>query len=215
MAADLSGSPQALKVNNFSAKVGGAPLSASGTLRLTPSMRADLAIRGDGLDLEALTEGFPDLKGQIKGKANLVFNLSGTDKGNTGTGSLSTSSAEAFGLRLANVKLPLSLDGNAFKSSNGTLELYGGKASNNLTLDLNTLKFSDSLTASGVDVNALAQDATGGFGGKVTGQGSLSLKITGSAGKTPSYSGTGLFTMGAGGISGLIEIGRASCRERV
>ena len=203
VAADLSGSPQALKVNNFSAKVGGAPLSASGTLRLTPSMRADLAIRGDGLDLEALTEGFPDLKGQIKGKANLVFDLSGTDKGNTGTGSLSASSAVAFGLRLANVKLPLSLDGNAFKSSNGTLELYGGKASNNLTLDLNTLKFSDSLTASGVDVNALAQDATGGLGGKVTGQGSLSLKITGSAGKTPSYSGTGLFTMGAGGISGF------------
>ena len=112
VAADLSGSPQALKVNNFSAKVGGAPLSASGTLRLTPSMRADLAIRGDGLDLEALTEGFPDLKGQIKGKANLVFDLSGTDKGNTGTGSLSASLAEAFGLRLANVKLPLSFDGN-------------------------------------------------------------------------------------------------------
>ena len=72
-----------------------------------------------------------------------------------------------------------------------------------MILDLNTLKFSDSLTASGVDVNALAQNATGGLGGKVTGQGSLSLKIMGSAGKTPSYSGTGLFTMGAGGISGF------------
>lgn len=203
VAADISGTLQALKVNDFRANVGGAPLSASGTLRLTPSTRADLAIHGDGLDLEALTEGFPDLKGQIKGKANLVFNLSGTDKGNTGTGSLSASSAEAFGLRLANVKLPLSLDGNAFKSSNGTLELYGGKASNSLTLNLETFKFSDSLTANGVDVNALAQDVTGGLGGRVTGRGSLSLKITGSAGKTPSYSGTGQFTLGAGGISGF------------
>ncbi len=203
VAADISGTLQALGVNDFRANIGGAPLSASGTLRLTPSMRADLAIRGNGLDLEALTEGFQDLKGQIKGKANLVFNLSGTDKGNTGTGSLSASSAEAFGLRLANVKLPLSLDGNAFKSSNGTLELYGGKASNSLTLDLKTFKFSDSLTVSGVDVNALAQDATGGLGGRVTGRGSLSLAITGSAGKTPSYSGTGQFTLGAGGISGF------------
>jgi translocation and assembly module TamB len=54
-----------------------------------------------------------------------------------------------------------------------------------------------------VDVNALAQDASGGLGGKVTGRGNLSLKIDGSAGKTLSYSGKGQFDMGEGSITGF------------
>ena len=205
LTADLSGTPQALKVNVFKADIGGAPLSASGTIRLSPSLRADLAIRGEGLDLAALTEGYPDLRGQLKGRANLAFDLSGTDKGGTGTGTLSAASVEAFGLKLTSVTLPLSLNGDAFTSSNGALSLYGGKAANSLTFNLKSLKFSDTLTVSGVDLNALAQDATGGFGGKVTGQASLSLKITGSAGKTKTagYAGTGQFTLGPGGISGF------------
>ncbi|MDO4786481.1 MAG: translocation/assembly module TamB domain-containing protein [Fretibacterium sp.] len=203
LALDLSGTPEAMKLNAFKAEVGGAPLTATGTIRTSPSVAADIAVRGDGLDLEALTAGYPDLKGQIKGKADLTFNLSGSGKGNRGTGALSAAAVEAFGLRLSNVRLPLSLEEDAFKSSNGTLDLYGGRAKNNLTFDLKTLKFSDTITASGVDVNALAQDASGGLGGKITGQGSLSLKLSGSAGKAPGYIGTGQFTLGPGGISGF------------
>ncbi len=203
LTADLSGTPQALKVNAFGTEVGGAPLSATGTIRLAPSMKANLAIRGEGLDLAALTDGYPDLKGRIEGKADLVFDLSGTDKGNTGTGTLSAASVEAFGLKLSAVKLPLSLEGDVFKSSNGTLALYGGKATNGLAFDMKTLKFSDTLSASGVDFNALAQDATGGLGGRITGRGSLSLKIAGSAGKTVGYTGTGHFILESGGISGF------------
>jgi translocation and assembly module TamB len=121
----------------------------------------------------------------------------------TGTGSLRSAAASLFGIKLSNAVLPLSLAGNTLKSEGGTLTLYGGKVVNTLTLDLGTMTFSDSLEASGVDVNALARDAAGGLGGKITGKGNLSLKLSGGTSPRLSYSGSGQFTMGEGAISGF------------
>ena len=65
------------------------------------------------------------------------------------------------------------------------------------------MKFSDFLEASGVDVNALAQDAAVGLSGKIAGKGNLSLKLSGAASPRLSYSGSGQFTMGEGAITGF------------
>ncbi|MCR5347475.1 MAG: hypothetical protein K6E38_06835 [Fretibacterium sp.] len=203
LAADVSGTAQNLKLNSFSAEVGGAPLTASGTVQTSPEVKADIAVRGKGLDLAALTKNLPDLKGQLSGKADLTFNLISDAKGNSGKGTISSAGVKAFGLNLSNVSLPLSLAGNTFASTGGTAKAYGGTAKNNLTCDLSKSTFTNQLEASGVDVNALIQDATGGLGGKITGLGKLSLKLSGSTAKQLSYSGSGQFSMGAGAITGF------------
>jgi hypothetical protein len=128
---------------------------------------------------------------------------SGAGRALTGTGSLRSDAAALFGVKLSNAVLPLSLGGNVLESERGTLALYGGKAVNTFSLDLGTMKFSDSLEVSGVDVNALAQDAAGGLGGKITGKGNLSLKLGGAASPRFSCSGSGQFTMGEGAITGF------------
>ena len=207
--ADVSGTAQNLKLNSFRAEVGGAPLTASGTVQTSPAVKADIALRGQGLDLAALTSGIADLKGQLSGKADLTFDLTSDAKGNSGKGSVTSPAVRAFGLNLSNVNLPLSLSGNTFTSTGGTAKAYGGSAKNNLTYDLAKSAFTEQLEASGVDVNALIQDVTGGLGGKITGQGKLNLKLsgtlkgTGSAAKKVSYSGSGQLNVGAGAITGF------------
>jgi len=168
--------------------------------------RADIDVSGSGLDLAALTEGIPDLKGQISGKADLKFALKSTAQGNSGTGSVRSAAITAFGIKTTNFVFPVSLAGTALKSEGGTLDLYGGKLTNNLTFDMNSMKFSNSVNVNGVDVNALAQDASGGLGGKVTGAGSLSMKIDGSAAKKVTYSGSGQFNVGEGSITGFMGL---------
>lgn len=203
LAADVSGTTKSLKINSFKAEVGGAPLTASGTVQITPSLNANVAIRGKALDLAALTKDYPDLKGQVSGKADLAFDLSTTAKATSGKGSVTVPALKAFGLNLSGVNLPLAWSGSTFSSSGGTAKLYSGTAKNTLTYNLSTSKFTDELSASGVDVNALIQDAVGGLGGKITGQGKLSLKLSGSAAKSVSYSGSGQFSMGSGAITGF------------
>jgi autotransporter translocation and assembly factor TamB len=203
LAADVSGNLSALKINSFKANLGGAPLSATGTVVLSGPFRADLDISGTGLDLAALTAGLPDMKGAFSGKADLNFSVKSGAQGNSGTGSVRSAAVTAYGLKLSDLNIPLALSGNSLKSENGTLNFYGGKVKNSLTFDMNAMKFSDSVTAEGFDVNAAAQDATGGLGGKITGKGVLSLKIDGSAAKNLTYSGSGQFTMGEGSISGF------------
>ncbi|MDR1376090.1 MAG: hypothetical protein LBJ22_01150 [Synergistaceae bacterium] len=207
LTASASGNSKAIKIDGFEANVGGAPFSAKGTISLASPFKADMDIVGDGLDLAALTAEIPAVKGQVSGKIDLKFGVESTAQGTSGTGSLRSAAVTAFGVKTSDVVLPLSLSmtskGNVFKSEKGTLGLYGGKVVNDLTFDLKTMKFSDSLKASGIDVNALAQDATGGLGGKITGRGNLSLKIDGNAAKTLSYSGSGQFDMGEGSLSGF------------
>ncbi len=201
LAADVSGNANALKINRFRANAGGAPLSATGNVTLGDPFKADLDISGSGLDLAALTAGIPDMKGQFAGKADLKFNVKSTAQGNNGTGSLRSDAVTAFGLKLSNVSLPLTLTGETLKSEGGTLDFYGGRVTNSLTFEMNGMKFSDTLAANGFDVNAVAQDATGGLGGKITGRGSLSMKISGNAAKAVTYSGSGQFSMGEGAIT--------------
>jgi translocation and assembly module TamB len=203
LTADISGNSKALKINALQAAVGGAPLSAAGSVVLDPA-KADITVSGTGLDLAVLTSGIPDMKDQASGKFDLKFNLkSGTGQALTGTGSVRSDAAALFGIKLSNAVLPLSLGGNTLKLEGGTLALYEGKVAGSAAFDLGTAKFSGSLEASGVDVNALAQDASGGLGGKVTGKGNLSMKFSGGASPQLSYAGSGQFSMGEGAITGF------------
>lgn len=201
--ADITGNVQTLNINSLKANVGGAPLSAAGTVSLTSPIRADIDLSGNALDLAALTSGLPDMQGQLSGKADLKINLTATPNGATGKGSLNSAAVTAFNLKLSNLNVPLSFNGNSLNTSNATFDFYGGRATNSLTFNFSSMKFSNSLTLSAFDVNAVAQDATGGLGGKITGKGNLSLKIDGSAEKSLSYSGGGQFTLGEGGVSGF------------
>jgi hypothetical protein len=174
---------------------------------LLSPVKADITVSGTGLDLAALSDGVPDMKGMASGKFDLKFNVkSGSGQALTGTGSLRSDAASLFGIKLSNAVLPLSLAGGILKSEGGTLAFYGGKVANTFSLDLGTMKFSDSLEATGVDVNALAQDAAGGLNGKIAGKGNLSLKLSGAASPL-SYSGSGQFTMGEGAITGFSWLG--------
>ncbi|MBQ9564891.1 MAG: hypothetical protein IJU98_04825 [Synergistaceae bacterium] len=203
LAADVSGTAKALKLNTVKAEVNGAPLTATGSVQFSP-LNASVAIRGNGLDLAALTKDYPDLKGQLSGKANLTFDITGGAKGISGKGALASSAVRAYGLTLKDVDLPLTWSGNVFASKGGTAKVYNGTAKNSLTYDIAKSSFTDQLDASGVDVNALIQDVTGGLGGgKITGQGKLSLKLNGSAAKGVTYSGSGQFSVGSGAITGF------------
>jgi len=207
LTASVSGNASALRINNFRANVGDAPLSATGNISLTEPFRADIDISGSGLNLASLTEGMPDLKGHISGSADLQFSLRSTAASSSGSGSIRSAAITAFGLRVSDVVAPLNLTGNTLNSQGGTLNLYGGSVTNNLAFNIDNMSFTNEISASNVDVNALLQDATGGLGGRITGRGNLSFQINGTMGDSPVYSGSGQFTMGEGSVTGFTGFG--------
>ena len=201
-AADLSGTAKSLKFNKVTANVEGSEIVALGNVQFSP-MKFNVALNGNNIKLENLISEMPDLKNNLAGTAGFTFNLNGTDKGASGKGTLTVPNLKAFGMNLTKVNLPLSYSGNSFASANGTAGFYGGSLKNNFNFDINSMKFTDNIEASGVDVNNLIQDASGGLGGKITGKGKLTMKINGAVKDSATYSGSGNFSMGAGAITGF------------
>lgn len=205
MQADISGNMEGLKLNKFRADVEGVEVSASGTVQINPALKMNIALNGKNINLSELLKDNPELQKNLSGKADLAFNLTGTDKNITGKGTLTSPAVTAYGLKLTDITLPLSYAGNnnTFASTNGTAKLYGGILKNSLTFNTDKMTFTDNIEASGVNVNSLVQDVSGGLEGRVTGTGKLSMKINGSVKDSVTYSGTGNFSMGAGAITGF------------
>lgn len=200
--ADLSGNSKNLKFNKVTADFEGSELVALGNIQFSP-LKYNVALSGNNIKLENLLREMPDMKDKLSGTAGLTFNLTGNEKGATGKGSLTSQAIRAFGLNLTKINVPLSYSGNSFASNNATANFYGGTAKNTLNFDIKNMKFTDNVEASGIDVNALIQDAAGGLEGKITGAGKFSMKINGAVKDAVSYSGTGNFSMGEGAISGF------------
>ena len=205
MQADISGTMEGLKLNKFRADVEGAEISASGTVQIQPALKVNVSINGKNINVSKLLKDNPDLQKNLSGTANLSFNLTGSDKNITGKGSLTSPAFTAYGLKLTSINLPLAYTGsnNIFASNGATAKLYGGNLKNSLTFNINKMTFTDNIDASGVNVNSLVQDVSGGLQGKITGTGKLNMKINGSVKDSVTYSGTGNFSMGAGGITGF------------
>ena len=145
----------------------------------------------------------PDMKNNFSGKTNLSLNITGTGANINAKGKLTSSALKAYNINLTNINLPLSYTNNNLSSQNGTAKLYSGNLKNNLNFDINAMRFSDNIDASGVDVNSFIQDISGGLEGKITGTGKLTLSLNGTIKDKTNYSGTGNFSMGSGMISGF------------
>lgn len=203
MNADISGNMKQLKLNKFTTEVEGGEISASGNINITPAVKADININGNNIKLEGLLSENETLKGNLSGMANLAFNLTFANNNLVGKGALTSQAVKAYGINITNINLPLSYSANKFSSNNGTAKLYGGNAKNNLTFDVNNMTFTENIEASGVDINGLIQDVSGGLEGKITGSGKLSMKITGRTKDKVSYTGSGNFSLGSGAITGF------------
>lgn len=203
MLADISGNMQKLTLNKLRADVEGNELNATGNIQITPAIKLSVALNGNNIKLERLLREYPGLKDNLSGNVNLTFNISGNEKNISGHGSLTSGALKAFGISMTNINLPLSYSGNSFSSTNGSAKLYSGNVKNTFTLDINAMKFTNNLEVSGVNVNSLIQDVSGGLDGKITGTGKLTMKINGTAKTNVTYSGTGNFSMGSGSITGF------------
>ena len=176
IAADVAGDMSNIKLNKLRAEVEGAELSASGTVQVSPELKLNVAVKGDSIKLERL---LPDMKDNISGTASLVFDVSGGGKNITGKGALTSPALKAFGVRVSNINLPLSYSGNTFASTGGSAQFYGSTLKNNLTLNTDTMKYTDNFTANGADIGGLVQDISADMKGKITGKASLTLNVSG------------------------------------
>ena len=178
LAADVSGNMENLTVNRLRADVEGAEIAASGTVKLTPALAANITLKGEGIRLERLLKDSPELRDKVTGTAALTFTLTGSGTNLAGKGSITSPAVNAFGISLTGITLPLSYSGNTFASSGGSAKFYGGTLKNNLTFDVTTLKFTDNFTASGVDIGGLVKDVSPDLKG-ITGKANLTLTLTG------------------------------------
>lgn len=204
VALDLSGTPKELTIQKFGAKFGGGALSATGKIRTggaTPDVTIDLS--GNDLDLAALTSGMPDAAELgVSGKMNLTFAGRFAGSSGSGQGSLTSPALTLLGLKGANLKAAIGLDGNILSTNGASLSLYGGTGGGTGTIDLGTMKFQARGEVQGVDLNGLIQDFTGGLQGKVTGLVAGSANLSGTLSPL-AYSGKGSATVGEGAMSGF------------
>lgn len=204
VALGLSGNAKEVKIEEFGAKFGGGLLGATGTVKLGDVPDATVDISGKDLDLAALTAGMPDAKEfGLGGKLNVNFKGRFAGASGKGEGAITSPSLTVMGIKATNLNYPLALEGNKLSGKGGSLVLYGGKASGEGSIDIATLKYSHSAEFSGVDVNALLQDFTGGLGGKVTGLARGSANVSGALAPKFSLSGKGSAHIGEGAVSGF------------
>ena len=201
--ADIAGNMSNIALKNVRAEVDGAEITATGNINITPALKVNVNVNGKNINLAQLLKDYPAMKGKISGVATLTFNVAGNEKNITGKGSLNIPSLSAYGVKLSDIKLPLTYSGNNFASKGGSAKFYGGTLNNSLTFNIDTMKFTDDISANGVDVNGLLQDASGGLEGKITGTGKLTFKVTGTAKDKVTYSGSGNFSMGQGAVTGF------------
>ncbi|MCL2684240.1 MAG: hypothetical protein FWE55_03255, partial [Synergistaceae bacterium] len=197
----LGGNMTDLRLNG-SAQIGAGKLSASGNLRPSDGT-GQIDLTGAELDLAKLTESVPDLAGQVSGIFSAQFRMALSGKGTSGQGNAQAPAIRIFGMRLADVSLPLALDGVNFRFGQGAAKLNGGALSLNGSIDTHTFKYSGRLNASGVDVNALVHDLIPDLAGSITGNGAMDLAFSGNIEPQFTLGGTGQARVGSGGISGF------------
>ncbi|NLA91076.1 MAG: hypothetical protein GX843_05505, partial [Synergistaceae bacterium] len=204
VAVGLSGNAKEIRIDEFGAKFGGGVLGATGAVKLGEAVDATLDISGKDLDLAALTAGMPDAKEfGLGGRLNVAFKGSFAGVSGKGEGAITSKSLTVMGVKATDLNYPLILEGNRLSGRGGSAALYGGKASGSGELDISTLKFSHSAEFSGVDVNGLLQDFTGGLGGKVTGLAQGSANVSGALSPKFSLSGKGSARIGEGAVTGF------------
>ena len=174
--ADISGNMEGIKLNKLRGEVEGAEISASGTVKISPAVALDVAVKGEGIKLERL---LPGIKDDLSGTADFTFSLSGTGTNMTGKGVLTSAAIRAYGVRVTNITLPLTYSGNTFASTGGNAKFYGGILKNTLTLNTDNMKYSDTLEVSGADLAGLVNDAAPDMKDSVSGKATLKLTTTG------------------------------------
>ncbi len=207
LTASLSGSTNRMVVDELRAAFGGGSLSAKGSVGLGAAPDVTLDLSGKDLDLAALASGLPDAKELgIGGRIDVTFNGKFAGTAGKGQGSISSPSFTIMGLKGANLSYLVALEGNSLSSKGASLSFYGGTVKGGGSLDINTMKFSHSLEIDGVDVNGVAQDFTGGMGGKIGGLAKGSATISGGISPKLSYSGKGSLAIGEGAITGFAGV---------
>ena len=204
VALGLSGNTKEMKIEEFRSKFGGGTLGATGNVKLGAAPDVTVDISGKDLDLAALTAGMPDAKElRIGGKVNASFKGRFAGASGKGEGSITSQSLTVMGLKASALNYPLVLEGNKLSGKGGSAGFYGGKVSGSGSLDISTMKFSHSAELSGVDVNGVLQDFTGGLGGKVTGLAQGSANVSGTLAPKFALSGKGSAKIGEGAVSGF------------
>ena len=195
--ANISKNGDAIILGGLSARSGEGTVTGAGTASLSGKSPLDFSFRFTDLDLAELTSSSSS---DVSGKLSGTLKIAGHSKDITGNGAITSPLLTAFGLKLSDVNLPLAYSGNSLISNGGTAKLYGGNVKNALTFSTDTMNFSDDIEASGVDMNSLIQDVSGGLEGKISGTGKLTLSITGTS---KDYTGNGNFSMGQGAVTGF------------
>lgn len=189
VAADVAGNMQDIKLNRIRADVEGAEIIATGSVGLEPKLRPNVTIKAEGVNLARLLGDY-----DVSGTASLNFAMSGEGSNITGKGTLTSPNLKAYGISLTGINLPLAYSGNSFTSTGGTAKFYGGTLKNNLTLNIDSMKYSDNLTASGVNVGGLIAALSPEMKDSLSGAANLSLNVTGTG---ANVSAKGTLTSGA------------------
>ena len=195
--ANISKNGDAIILGGLSARSGEGTVTGAGTASFSGKSPLDFSFRFTDLDLAELTSSSSS---DVSGKLSGTLKIAGHSKDITGNGAITSPLLTAFGLKFSDVNLPLAYSGNSLISNGGTAKLYGGNVKNALTFSTDTMNFSDDIEASGVDMNSLIQDVSGGLEGKISGTGKLTLSVTGTS---KDYTGNGNFSMGQGAVTGF------------
>jgi len=203
----LSGTAKAFKIDRFSAGFKGGTLSGTGTVKPGKTPDITLNISAKKIDIKALAGDFPAAgRLSISGRADGTFKGRITGTKRSGSGTITSPAVSISGLGATNITVPLTIEGDVLRGKDISLAFYGGNLKGSGTLNLKTMKYTSSVSFSGVDVNAAAHAFAGGLGGKVTGQARGSLRVSGTLGPQFSLSGKGTASVSSGAVSGFRNV---------
>jgi len=203
----LSGTPNSMKIDQLSTRFAGGTITGTGTAKMAKASDITINLSGKSLDLASLASGMSGAKGlSMAGKLNGTFNLRIAGNTTRGSGKIASPTLQVSGMKASNLSYPLSLSGNTLTAKGASFSFCGGTVKGNGTLNTQTLKYSHSLSFSGIDVNGAVQAFSGGLGGKVTGKASGSASVSGAFTPKFSIAGKGKVSVGSGSLSGFTAL---------
>ncbi|MDD2943349.1 MAG: AsmA-like C-terminal region-containing protein [bacterium] len=190
--------------------IAGQPLDVRFSVSPLPPETADFTVGSDKLDINQI---LASIKGEpAAAQATTVSGLNVTGnynlKNSAGTVKATMSSAEAAGLTLGKIEVPVTLNSDAISISNASVALYGGSIGGNVLLSAPGKENSSvnlSLNGQGIDIGGLSQAAMPGGKYYLTGNVSrLGLGLSGALSNAPaSLSGPVNLDVSKGSIVGI------------
>ena len=200
----VTGNKDRIDISNISTTVGRGNIDAGGSINMAQNWETHLKATGANVDIRSLTAALDDeMRGEITGALDFNFEGAGPIANFRGNGHASVPDLSVFGLKMADVKVDVSVADGFVIVEDSSANAYGGNLTAQVARDINRSSWEGRIDVTSVDMGPLFHDLLPDSEGSITGKTNLSMNFHGDSRRTSLQDSSGTLEMFDGEVSGF------------